>query len=41
MLTLAFFAVIVLATAVVGTWAGLVVFLALTAAAIWWIVASR
>ena len=41
MLTLAFLAAVVLATRLLGTWAGLAVFVLLSAGAIWWIVAGR
>ncbi|HEU5212277.1 MAG TPA: hypothetical protein VFU10_05865 [Gaiellaceae bacterium] len=40
-LTLAFFAAVVLASVLLGPWAGLAAFIALSAAAVWWIVASR
>jgi hypothetical protein len=40
-LTLGFFAAIVVATVLLGTLAGLLVFVALTAAAVWWILAGR
>ena len=40
-LTLAFFAAVALASVLLGPWAGLAVFLVLSAAAVWWIAASR
>ena len=41
LLAIGFFAAIVIATAVLGTWAGLVVFLGLAAAGIWWAIRAR
>jgi hypothetical protein len=40
-LTLAFFGAIVVATALLGRWAGVIVLLLLSAGAVWWIAASR
>ena len=41
LLAIGFFAAIVIATAVLGSWAGLVVFVGLVAAGIWWTLRTR
>jgi hypothetical protein len=41
LLTIGYFAAIVVATLVLGKWVGLAVFLALSAAAIWWLLRTR
>jgi hypothetical protein len=41
LLAIGFFAAIVIATAVLGSWAGLVVFLGLVATGVWWTFRAR
>ncbi len=41
LLAIGFFAAIVIATALLGSWAGLVVFLGLVVAGVWWAFRSR
>lgn len=41
LLAIGFFAAIVIATTVLGSWAGLAVFVGLVAAGVWWILRAR